>query len=191
MIESLGRRVRVTFGVGLEPVDPMLAREPAVIALPLVDFVAYGEDCLFSGRVRLNAARLTDMLNAHDEVELIDVLAEPFDGGSTAEVRQVVVCRDDIVAVHATGPRGDPERRLRTRPHPLALGMGPYLVRGLLHVPPGIDPVVMIRRRPPMVPLTEASIDLEAGGLPQARSVGTLVINRDRVDWVMPSPLEV
>jgi hypothetical protein len=190
MIESLGRRVRLTF-LGGTGDDPSPTPGAGIAHLPLVDFVAYGEDCLFSGRVRLEPPRLTDMLNAHDEIELIDVFVERLDGTSATEVREVLVRRDEVMAVHAAGPRGDPERRLRTRPHPLALGLGPYVVRGLLHVPPGVDPVVMIRRRPPLVPLTEATIDLEVGGLAQRRPAGTLVVNRDRVDWIMPAPLEV
>jgi hypothetical protein len=190
MIESIGRRVRFTFGLGQADKDVESGRGSAAATQPLVDFVAYGEDCLFSGQLRLAGARLTDMLNAHDEVELIDVLAERLDGGSAAEVRRVLVRRDEIVAVQAAGPRGDPARRMRTVGHPLAIGMGPYVVRGLFHVPVGADPMVMIRRRPPMVPLTHATLDLEVGGLAAPPPIGTLVINRDRVEWVMSAPIE-
>ena len=191
MIESLGRRVRFTFGVGAAADDPDVPHGTATATRPLVEFVAFGEDCLFAGQVRLDGSRLTDMLNQHDEVELIDVLAERIDGGSAAEVRRVLVRRDEIVAVRAAGPRGDPERRTRTVAHPLAIGMGPFVVRGMLHVPVGVDPLVMIRRRPPMVPLTQATLDLEVGGLAQPPPIGTLVINRDRVEWVMSAPIEI
>ena len=124
------------------------------------------------------------------DYELIDVLAERLDGGSAAEVRRVLVRRDEIVAVQAAGPRGDPARRMRTVAHPLAIGMGPYVARGLFHVPVGGDPMVMIRRRPPMVPLTHATLDLEVGGLAAPPPIGTLLINRDRVEWVMSAPIE-
>ena len=43
------------------------------------------------------------------------------------------VPRDELLLVHATGPRGDQARRPRTRQHPLAVQLGPYQVRGYLH----------------------------------------------------------
>src|SRR6185295_9935119 len=73
MIESVGRRLRIVFGRGRSEAtrsDPSGSRR----AGQELEFVAYGEDCLLSGLVRMSSDRLTDMLNEHDEYVLGDVL---------------------------------------------------------------------------------------------------------------------
>ncbi len=102
----------------------MAPRRPDAL-LPLVEFVAYAEDCLLSGRVRLAADRLTDMLNEHDEFELIDVMVERLDGLGRSRSSEVLVRRDELLLVHATGPRGNHARRHRTREHPVRSGSAP------------------------------------------------------------------
>jgi hypothetical protein len=148
----------------------------------MVDFVAYAEDCLLSGRLRLRHERLTDMLNAHDEILLIDVMVERLNEAGVVEVSEVLVRRDEILLVHATGPRGDQARRQRTRQHPLVIGLGRYQVRGYIHALPGSDPLTAIRRRKTMVPLTEATIDYVSAGAHQRRKAGAVVINREKID---------
>lgn len=186
MIESLGRRLRVVFhrptaDQGDGAVDPPV---PAVMPGPLVDLVVYAEDCILSGRVRLNADRLTDMLNQHDEFLLVDVMVETFDGSGAIEVKDVLVKSDEIVLAHTTGPRGSQARRQRTRQYPVAIWLGDYQVRGYLHALPGSDPLTSIRRRMPMVPLTDASVEYTTGTVRQRRRVGVVVINREHVDIV-------
>lgn len=113
--------------------------KPARGLLPLVEFVAYAEDCILSGHVRLAADRLTDMLNEYDEIDLVDVMVERLDGLGVVEVKEVLVRREEILLVHATGPRGSQARRQRTRQHPLAMTLGPYTIRGNLHALLGTD----------------------------------------------------
>lgn len=188
MIESIGRRLRVVFGrtadmvpsVAAPPCDPARASQQ-------VEFVAYGEDCVLSGVVQLASDRLTDMLNDHDEYQLVDVLVESLTGERAVEVREVLVRRDELLLVHAAGPRGNQERRHRTRSHPVAIQLGPYHVRGYLHALPGADPVQSIRRRKAMVPLTDAWIEFQAAAGRQRRRVGTVVVNREQVDWIVPA----
>lgn len=187
MIESLGRRLRVVFGRSVAA-EPALADSPHRGRTPReVEFVAYGEDCVLSGLVRMAADRLTDMLNEHDEYLLVNVLVEGLAGDRALEVTEVLVRRDELFLVHAAGPRGDQNRRHRTRSHPVAVQLGPYHVRGYLHVLPGIDPILAIRRRQPMVPLTEAWIEFPpATGRPRVR-LGNVVVNREQVDWIVPA----
>lgn len=186
MIHSLGRRLRVAFGVVSAQDDPPVGPSdgPGRHLLPIVEFVAYGEDCLLSGQIRLAAERLSDMLNDHDEYELVDVMVERLDGKGSSEAQQVLVHRDEILIVHATGPRGSQARRQRTRPHPVAMQMGPYHVRGYLHALPGSDPLLAIRRRKAMVPLTDAWIEFSIGGVRQRRQAAALVVNREQIDWI-------
>jgi len=175
------RRIRMV--VGRRP-EEALVETLAAPRPPEIEFVAYAEDCVLTGRVRLDAARLSDLLNDHDEFELVDVHVESLAGDRAVEVRDVVVARDELIVVHAVGPRGERERRVRTRQHPLALGLGPYEVRGYLHALPGVDPISSFRHRRVMVPLTEAAIDYAAtAGEPRSASV--VVVNRHHVDWVV------
>jgi hypothetical protein len=65
--------------------------------------------------------------------------------------------------------------------------MGPYQVRGYLHALPGADPVQAIRRRQPMVPLTDAWIEFPPSSGRERRRVGTVVVNREQIDWIVPA----
>ena len=149
-----------------------------------VDFVAYGLDCVLSGRTILDGDRLTDMLNEHDEYALSDVLVERFDGGPPITVREIVVPRDELWLVHATEPRGNTERRHRTAQQHVAMRMGPYAVRGFYHALPGTDPASAISRRKPMVPLTRARIEYTMAGELREVLVDAVIVNRDQVDWI-------
>lgn len=184
--QSIGNRLRVVFQRPGHSDEPPAADDPsqAPVLLPLVEFVAYAEDCILYGRVRLAADRLTDMLNEHDEFELVDVMVERLDGLGAVDVREVLVRRNELLLVHATGPRGNQARRTRTREHPLAICIGPYEVRGDLHAFPGHDPLLTIRRRKSMVPVTDAWIEYETGSERRRLRVGALVVNRDQIDSV-------
>lgn len=187
MIESVGRRLRVVFGRSTPA--PTVVAPPRAVARTSqqVEFVAYGEDCILSGVAHLGSDRLTDMLNDHAEYQLVDVLVEALTGESAVEMREVLVPRDEILLVHAAGPRGNQDRRHRTRSHPVAIQLGPYHVRGYLHALPGADPVRSIRRRKPMVPLTDAWIEFQPATGRERRRVGTVVVNREQIDWVVPA----
>jgi hypothetical protein len=189
MIQSFGRRLRVAFSrtdAGHDgDAPPQVTRAQPLH--PEVEFVAFGEDCVLSGRVRLAAERLTDMLNEHDEYQLVDVMVERLDGAPAVEVREVLVHRDELLLIHATGPRGSQERRQRTRQHPLAIQAGPYHIRGYLHALPGSDPIGSMRRRKTMVPLTDAWIEYSVGGTRHRRRAAAVVVNREQIDWVVPA----
>jgi hypothetical protein len=187
MIDRLPRRLRLGFS---RPEDSPADAGPI---LDEVAFVAYGEDCLLSGRTVLDADRLSDMLNAHDEYVLAGVTVERFDGGEPLDVPEIAIPRDEIFLVHATGPRGDAARRHRSMPQHIAMQMGPYKVRGNFHALPGADPVEAFRRRKTMVPLTDARIEYTIGGRRREIRVDTVIVNREQIDWVqavLPTQVE-
>ena len=71
MMDRIPRRLRVAF-------SRPLAAEAGSDTPDEVAFVAYGVDCILSGRTVLEADRLSDMLNAHDEYALaINVCPAP------------------------------------------------------------------------------------------------------------------
>ena len=95
--------------------------------------------------------------------------------------------RRAIFAVAVGAPRGDPARRKRTRPIAVELRVGRYDVSGNIHVVPGTDPVMGFRRRRMMVPLTEATIELDSPDGRQHSRSGTILVNRDLTDWIGPA----
>ena len=189
MIQSLGRRLSLIFDRGADGPDLTGATPPGAAVLPpLVDFVAYAEDCTLSGRIRLESDRLTDMLNDHEELQLVDVLVQSLGGREAAEAHEVFVPRDELLLVHATGPRGDQARRTRTRQTHVDISIPPYHVRGCLHTTPFLDALTALHRRGPMVPLTDAVIDHPLGGEWQRVRVGTLIVNRSAIDHIIETP---
>lgn len=189
MIQSLGRRLSLIFDRGADDPDLTGVTPPGAAVLPpLVDFVAYAEDYTLSGRIRLRSDRLTDMLNDHEELQLVDVLVQSLEGREAAEAREVVIPRHELLLVHATGPRGDQARRTRTRPTHVEITAGPYQVRGCLHTPPFLDALMTLPRRGPMVPLTDAVIDYAVGTEWQRLRVGSLIVNRTAIDHIVETP---
>jgi hypothetical protein len=187
MIEDARRRLLFAFQRSeVEGGDDVGGADPSPLRHPMVDFVAYAEDCMLSGRVRLSAGRMTDLLNDHEEIQLVDVVVQRLQDSGTIEVAEVQVRREEILFVHAAGPRGESGRRRRTLMHPLAMQLGPYQIRGYLHALPGSPPMVAIRSRQPMVPLTEAWIEYDDGVLHHRHRVGAIVVNRDHIDWIAP-----
>ncbi len=152
--------------------------------LPEIDFVAFAEDGRLSGRLRLDATRLSDMLNAHDEYLMEQVLAERIPSGEKLLVPRIVVRRQELLAVCATGPRGERELRTRTVIRGMSMEVGPYMISGDVHTLAGVDAVVNFRRRRPMVPLTNAEVRYATSRGPAAEYVETIVVNRDHVEWV-------
>ena len=159
--------------------------EPDAVAdSPLVRFIAYGEHQRIFGWIQLRADRLTDLLNAHDELHLSDVKSESLEDGSSPSVDEVIIGRRELVAVQATGPRGDASRRHQTRTHPITVQSGNYLIAGYVHADPGVDPIASIGRRGAMLPLTDARIEYWSYGELKHRSTGTIIVNRERADRI-------
>jgi hypothetical protein len=181
VIASIGSRLRLVLR---QPTPAELAE------LPEVDFVAYSTSERLSGRIRLNSARLTDMLNAHSEFVLVDALAERLPDGGSMVVPEILVRRSELALVRAGGPRGDRTLRVPTKTHRLVLRSGRYLVAGLLHSSAGENPLAALRRREPMVPLTDASILFRVGSNIVEEPAGTIVVNRDLVEWVRQGELD-
>lgn len=149
-----------------------------------VEFSAYTADCRLFGFVRLAGERLSDALNELEELHLDSVLVVALEDNRAIEMRQLVVSRDELIAVRASGPRGNAARRIRTRPSPVAVKAGPYMVRGYVHGPPGGDPLRRFRGPRPMVPMTESWIEYESGGSQHRARVGPMIVNTAFVDWV-------
>jgi hypothetical protein len=182
---SNARRVRFAFGRTRSAVTDVSV-DPPVELVPEVEFVAYAAGCAISGFIRLEVNRLSDLLNGSEEFELRNVLVDDFSGSPPAEVSEILVKREDLLVVHATGPRGNPALRRPTRQHPVIAVVGPYQVSGYVHAMPGAPVLASLQqRRGPIVPLSDASIDYVVGASRQRRRVDTLLINRDHIDSIV------
>jgi hypothetical protein len=159
---------------------------PDAVPIPRIEFVAYGEECILSGRIPMGAERLTDVLNQNDTYELVDVSVERLSDGVAMDISGLIVSRNELLLVLASGPRGNHERRRRKRQHPVAMQLGSYQVRGYLHALPGVDPVSSIRSRKPMIPLTDAWIEFESAAGPHRQRFQTVLVNRDQIEWIVP-----
>jgi hypothetical protein len=189
MRARLRRPLRIPFRASAESMDLTTTTDPP--AAPLVGLTMYAQDSLAFGHVPLSAARVTDLMNEHDDFEFVDAYLQSLEDLHGVALRTVVIARDEILAVGVAGPRGDPRRRTRTLPMPVELRVGPYDIRGNIHVVPGADPLASFRRRGAMVPLTEATVEWEA---PDGRRISrweTVVVNRTLVEWIAPSTRDV
>jgi hypothetical protein len=189
VIEVIGRTLRLVFGPRQSPSDPDSegVGPPLPERGPEIEFSAYTEENRLFGRLRLDGERLTDMLNVLDELVLVDVMVESLAGEGAVELGSMAIARDELIAIEASGPRGNPGRRLRVRPFPVGAKLGPYLVRGYVHVTPGADPLLAIRRRRPIIPLTEATIEYRHGATRVQRRSSTILFNRELADWIATS----
>lgn len=183
-VTGLARPLRLVFRSREAAVEAPL--EPVPDRPSEVEFVAYAEDCILSGHVTLVADRLSDLVNEHQELELVDVLVSDLTGGEGIEVHQLLISRDEILVLHATGPRGRVDRRQRRRQHPVVAKLGPYIVRGYIHVLPGSDPISSLRHRKAIVAMTDALIEYSVGAESIRRRVSTVLINRELADWIVP-----
>ena len=182
MIADIRRRFGPAARIEVEPVPvPAIesGREPIEIEL-----AAYAEDCLVFGFVLMAVDRLTDYLNEDVTYELRDVLVVSLADGRDSEAKTFTIERGELLAVRASGPRGNAGRRGRTRPYPVTLSTGPYTIRGHLHELPGSDPIKQLHLRRPMVALTESWIEYPCEGEVHRGRVGTIIVNREVVDWI-------
>ena len=144
----------------------------------MLELDAYAADCRLSGRVDLGDGRLTDRLNATEELCIEDARLESLEDGHVVETPEMTVTTDELCAVVGSGPRGDAARRLRTHATRVVVELGPYRVVGLVHGTPASDPLAAALRRAAWLPLTDATVTYRRGSVDVSDSVETLLVNR-------------
>ena len=122
---------------------------------------------------------MTDALNASPVLLVQEARLESLGDRRIVEVPEITVAFDELCAVVANGPRGDQERRLRTRATRVEVELGPYHVEGAVHGAPASDPVIASFRRAPWVPLTDVTVQYRSGEETRSDEVTTLIVNRD------------
>ncbi len=145
----------------------------------MIELEAFATDCRVYGHVELGDQRMTDALNAASELRIRDARLEALSDGHVVEMPELSIERDELCAVVATGPRGDPLRRVHTNAIRVEVDLGPYHVEGAVHGTPASDPMKTALRRHSWVPLTDATVRYDDRGQAVRRDVTTLVVNRD------------
>ncbi len=149
--------------------------------VPLISFEAFLSAQRIFGWVRLDADRLTDLLNAHELIRLSNVHVEEHRDGTTVAADETIIPRAEIVAVIASGPRGDAALRVPTTPYPVAIQTDTCQIGGNMHVPPGVGAMERWHAGGPMIPLTEAWLSYRSGGEQRRAARTTVIVNRGSV----------
>jgi hypothetical protein len=144
-----------------------------------IEFVGFAEDCRVEGRVDLEDCRLADLLNRRKTITVRDVTLVSTLDGHTQEFDRLEISRDELDIVVASGPRGDPKRRLATKPNGVTVKLGPYCAEGFMHAPPTANPVRSFDRKPAMVAITDAVLEYEFCQEPVSQWFRTLLVNRE------------
>jgi len=129
-------------------------------------------------------SRLTDVLNARQELTVRDASLVSLETGRTVTVKEIVLERREVYAVEGNVERGAEARRISTRTGRVEMDLGPYLVRGTIHVRPGVEPTRALDHPRSMVPMTHATISYESNGVEQVREIAALIVNRALVTRV-------
>ncbi len=145
-----------------------------------IPFVAYASDSVIAGVITLESARLADLLSAAAAFHVRHATVEPLGDGPALELDEVLVIRDELCLVAGTGPRGDPERRVPTEPHPVHARTGPYEVWGFIHAPGASDPLAVAQGRQ-IIALTDGWIRYPRLGRFVERAHPTILVNRDHL----------
>jgi hypothetical protein len=144
-----------------------------------IEFVGFSDDCRVVGKVELEDARLADLLNRQQTILVQDVTLVSTIDGHTQAFDQLEIDRDELNIVVASGPRGDPKRRLATKPNGVSMKLGPYNAEGFMHAPPTANPVRGIDHRPVMVAITDAILEYDFCEKPVTQWFRTLLVNRE------------
>lgn len=144
-----------------------------------IDFVGFADDCRVEGKVDLvDDARLADLLNRRPTIVVRGATVTSALDGHTQVLDELEISRDELDIVVASGPRGDPKRRLATRPSSVTMKLGPYCAEGFMHGPPTTNPISDTGRRQAMVALTDVVLEYQFSGEPVSEWHRTLLINR-------------
>ncbi len=156
----------------------------------LIPFIGYSTGRRFIGYVECEGERLTDLLNRSASVVVREAFVESFDDDTVVNLGDGEVDRSLLFAVETAGNRGDETRRIHTVRHRLQIQLGPYSALGLLHSLPGQMPLPHLNSGGPMIPIVDATLGFVSRGQLALRDVGTLIVNRELIDWVRASEAE-
>ena len=146
-----------------------------------VAFKAFADDYTVGGSTEFEGHRLADFLGGTDALAVRDVNLRALEDGRQHDLPAAVIEAEELCAVVAAGPRGNPDLRVRTRAYPMRAEVGPYAVCGYFHVLPTADPFAVVRHRR-VVALRPVRIAFDVGGERIEEEHDTLLLMRDKIE---------
>lgn len=176
---SRGRR-------GNEPEDVPAVAGPMVTRLAVVEFWAASQRTLAG--VDLSQERLTDLINREDFLSVVLLDEQPEDLSLPIEMRpgqhwsQLSVA--DALLVLPPPQATNPLRRLHRPRQPVEIAIGPFVVSGMVHVPPGAQAAsFLFRQNSRFAAVTRAAVrDSGLPGFEQRAHV--VLVNMRRVETI-------
>jgi hypothetical protein len=155
----------------------------------------YTAETRIVGWIAANGRRVTDLLNAQDELRLWQPSPGPIGAPMTARDPapnpedngewQSLLTEQVILAMPPEW-RASRQLRLHRKLRRVALSAGPFSVTGNLHVVPGAEPGPdLLLRGPRFLPLTEAYL-LHNGEPPFEHVVSVVIVNTAHVTQLVP-----
>jgi hypothetical protein len=172
------------------------AGSAAVAITPdLAPIELYTANSRIVGWIAANGRRVTDLLNAQDELRLWQPSPGPIEAPMTARDQAPTLdesgewqslLTEQVVLAMPPEWRASRQLRLHRKLRRVALTAGPFNVTGNLHVVPGAEPgPELLLRGPRFLPLTEAYI-LHNGEPPFEHVVSVVIVNTAHVSQLVP-----
>jgi hypothetical protein len=156
-----------------------------------VDFVGYTADRRISGAIPLADDRLSDMLNSVSRLVVRRATVDDLVNGGEPYVNDETIAVGELVVVVAGGRRGSESRRRRTELCKVRMGLGRFVVTGMLHVsasseplPISGDPDVVLAGRDLLVALTDATVTYDRATTPDSEHHDAVLVNRALATWI-------
>lgn len=165
------------------------------VAPDLAPIELYTADSRIVGWIAANGRRVTDLLNAQDELRLWQPSPGPIEAPMSARDAapnpdesgdwQSLMTEQVILAMPPEW-RASRQLRLHRKLRRVALSAGPFSVTGNLHVVPGAEPgPELLLHGPRFLPLTEAYI-LHNGEPPFEHVVSVVIVNTAHIAQLVP-----
>lgn len=166
------------------------------LAPDLAPIELYTADSRIVGWIAANGRRVTDLLNAQDELRLWQPSPGPLEAPAatgrepgmsldeSGEWQSLVT--DQVMLAMPPEWRASRQLRLHRKLRRVALTAGPFSVTGNLHIVPGAEPgPELLERGPHFLPLTEAYI-LHRGEPAFEHVVSVVIVNTAHVTQLIP-----
>jgi hypothetical protein len=167
------------------------------VAGDLAPVELYTADARIVGWISANGHRVTDLLNASDELHLWHPSPGPLDSQAGAEPggpgdpeqgsgEWQTLAADRVVLAMPPEWRASRQLRLHRRLRRVAVAAGPFSVTGNIHLPPGaeVGPELLVRGQR-WLPLTEAYL-LHSGEPPFEHVVSVVIVNTAHIAQITP-----
>jgi len=191
----------VTFWNWRRGTSPTATSGSSAIAVSpeLAPIELYTADSRIVGWIEANGRRVTDLLNAQDELRLWRPSPGPLDGalagtdGAAADENEPdgsgewqSLTTSQLILAMPPEWRASRQLRLHRRLRRAALSAGPFNVTGNLHLHPGVEVGSdLVQRGPRWMPLTEAYL-LHTGEPPFEHVVSVVIVNTAYVTQILP-----